>query len=113
MGGTRVSTTRALGTIAPCLHWWVVSTCALVGAGRLWGSVDNEAALRADVASPFYIATEARLGVEIPFASHIGLRVSADLLGTWTPVTIAINEYSTWTASRVVGGLEAGLYVFN
>jgi hypothetical protein len=115
MASTRVSTTRALGTIAPCLHWWVVSTCALVGVGRLWGSVDNETTAfhQTEAASPFYMATGGRLGVEIPFARHVGLRVSADLLGTWTPVTIAIDERSAWTASRVVGGIEAGLYVFN
>jgi hypothetical protein len=115
MASTGVSTTRALGTIAPCLHWWVVSTCALVEAGRLWGSVDNEttALHQAEAASPFYMATGARLGVEIPFARHVGLRVSGDLLGTWTPVTIALDDHSAWTASRVVGGIEAGLYIFN
>ena len=81
----------------------------------MWGTItdDETARQRADMATLFYIAMGGCFGVDVPFAPHVGFRVSADLLGTWTPVTIAIADRTTWTASGVVNGFGAGLYVFN
>jgi hypothetical protein len=60
-----------------------------------------------------YVVTGGRLGVEVPFAPHLGFRGYGEVLGTVTPQAIPIDERPGWTTPLVSGGLGVGLYLFD
>ena len=104
----RINTSRLLGTVALCAHWWKLYGCGVVEAGRLWTEGQGIALpSREDI--PIYAATGTRLGVEVPFAPHLRFRVFGEVLGILTPVEIPVDERPVWTAPRVAGGVGAGL----
>jgi hypothetical protein len=53
-----------------------------------------------------------RAGIEVPFAPHLGFRVSGEVLGTVHPVTFSIDERPAWTTPRASGDVEVGLFLF-
>ena len=104
----RINTSRLLGTVALCAHWWKLYGCGVVEAGRLWTEGQGIAIpSREDI--PIYAATGPRFGVEVPFAPHLRFRVFGEILGILTPVEIPVDERPVWTAPRVAGGIGAGL----
>jgi hypothetical protein len=107
----RVSTSRLLGTVVPCGHWWKLFGCAVGELGQLQGGADNTYPLSA-MGTAFYAAAGARAGIEVPFAPHIGFRGFGEILGTLTPLTVRVNERPAWTTPPASGGFGAGIYVF-
>jgi hypothetical protein len=110
LGSARVVTSRVLGTVAPCGHWWKLYGCAL-------GQVGSLGAHSEDLAYPggldyFYAAIGGRIGVEVPFATHLGFRVSGEVLGTLTPIIARISDMPVYKTSTSSGSVGAGLYVF-
>jgi hypothetical protein len=61
--------------------------------------------------SAYYVAG-GRLGVEVPFASHLGIRVSGEVLGSFTTIVVPFNDQPGWTTPRASGSVGAGLYFF-
>ena len=121
----QMSTARYLIFLDPCVHRWKFFACAVFGAGQLdnlsgaralrtlrFANLDARFALQGTDFAPPIVVSGGRLGVEVPFLPHLGFRVSGELLGNLMPVTIPIDERSGWTTPRVLGGFEAGLYVF-
>jgi hypothetical protein len=106
----RVSTSRLLVTLAPCAHRWKLYGCAVGEVGQLRGGGDG-------LALPVqggrvYVSAGARVGVEVPFAPHLGFRVSGEVLGTVQPIVIPVSQRPGWTTPSASGGLEAGLFLF-
>jgi hypothetical protein len=113
LGGVRVSTSRLLATASiPCAHVWKLYGCGVVGLGRLWGGAEG-IALPVNEGGGTYVVTGGRLGVEVPFAPHLGFRGYGEVLGTVTPQAIPIDERQGWTTPLVSGGLGVGLYLFD
>jgi hypothetical protein len=108
--GERVSTSRLLVTLAPCAHWWKLYGCAVGELGQLRGGGDGIAL--APQEAGIYSAAGGRLGVEVPFAPHLGFRVSGEILGTLTPIAIPIAERPGWATPHAEGDFEAGLILF-
>jgi hypothetical protein len=108
--GERVSTSRLLVTLAPCAHKWKLYGCVVGELGQLRGG--GEGITIQAQASRAYSAAGGRLGVEVPFASHVAFRVAGELLGTVAPVVITFDEGSRWMTPRVSGNVEAGLFLF-
>jgi hypothetical protein len=108
--GEGVSTSRLLVTLAPCAHWWKLYGCAVGELGQLRGGGDG-IALAVQHAS-VYSAMGPRLGVEVPFASHLGFRISGEILGTVKPIVLPVDKRPGWTTPEVSGGFGAGLYLF-
>jgi hypothetical protein len=106
----RVSTSRLLGTVVPCGHWWKLFGCAVGELGQLQGGVDNTYPLSA-MGTVFYAAAGGRAGIEVPFAPHVGFRGFGEILGTLTPRTFLVNERPAWTTPPVSGGFGAGIFV--
>ena len=108
--GAQVSTSRTLITIAPCLHWLKLYGCVVGGMANLSGGGEG-VAYSAQDASYYYVAG-GRLGVEVPFASHLGVRVSGEVLGSFTTIVVPFNDQPGWTTPRASGSVGAGLYFF-
>ncbi len=106
-----LKTERMLLLIDPCIHRWHLFACAVFGGGRLgidWKGWTQGGSYGYD---PAIAVTGGRLGADVPLTSNFGIRVSAELLGTITPITIPVNDRDTWTTPRVSGGIEVGLYI--
>ena len=106
----RVGTSRLLATLAPCAHWWKLYGCAVGELGQLRGR--GEGVALAPQFANVYSAVGGRLGVEVPFAPHLGFRISGEILGTVTPKVIRVDEQPGWTTPTASGGFGAGLYLF-
>jgi hypothetical protein len=106
----RVSTSRLLVTVAPCAHWWKLYGCAVGELGQLRGGGDGIALPTQEAG--IYSAAGGRVGVEVPFAPHLGFRVSGEVLGTLTPIAIPVSENPGWTTPHASGGVAAGLFCF-
>jgi hypothetical protein len=108
--GARIVSSRVLGTIAPCGHWGKLYGCALREVGQLRAH-GEDLAISAE-GSKRYAAIGGRIGVEVPFAPHLGFRGYGEVLGTVAPVAVPINELPGWTTPLASGSVGAGLYVF-
>ncbi len=107
--GTPESFSRLLVTLAPCGHWWKLFLCAVGEVGQIRGF--DSAALPSSIAR-VYAAMGGRAGVEVPFAPHLGFRVSGEVLGTASPVNFSINDRPGWMTPSVSGDVGAGLYLY-
>lgn len=108
--GARIVSSRFVGTVAPCGSWWKIYGCALGELGRF--NLDAEGLPPGGGGSHFYAAIGGRIGIEVPFAAHLGFRVSGEVLGTLTRVQLPINKRPAWTAPLASASVGAGLYVF-
>jgi hypothetical protein len=124
----QIIATRYFIFLSPCVHRWKFFACGVFGGGQFYnlsgvlahraGRQSSEggplAVQESDFAPPIFVAG-GRFGVEVPFAPHLGFRVSGELLGNLTPVTLPIDDRSGngWTTPLVSGGFEVGLYVFS
>jgi hypothetical protein len=108
--GEGVGTSRLLATLAPCVHWWKLYGCAVGELGQLRGR--GEGVALAPQFANVYSAVGGRLGVEVPFAPHLGFRISGEILGTVTPIEIPVSERPGWSTPTASGGFGAGLYLF-
>lgn len=106
--GTPESFSRLLVTLAPCTHGWKLFLCAVGEVGQIQGF--DSAALPSSVAR-VYAAMGGRAGVEVPFAPHLGFRVSGEVLGTASPVSFSVNDKPGWMTPSVSGNVGAGLYL--
>ena len=88
-------------------HWWKLYGCGVVEMGRLWTEGEG-IAIPSREDSQVYASTGPRLGVEVPFAPHLRLRVFGEIFGILMPVEIPVDECPVWTAPRVAGGVGAG-----
>lgn len=112
LGGVRVSASRVLATASPCAHVWKFYGCGVLGAGRFWG-VAEDIALPMQGGSGNYVVTGGRLGVDLPFAPHLGFRGYGGVLANVTPQAIPIDERPGWITPPASGGLGVGLYLFD
>ncbi len=126
----QVRTERAVISLDPCVHRGWFFACAMFGVGNFdnrsgddalrAGKFANEDARLAvqDISSLSIIfVSGGRLGFEGPslkgpFLTRFGFRVSGELVGNVTPITIPLDERAGWTTPDVVGGVEVGLYIF-
>ena len=113
LGGVRISTSRLLATASPCAHVWKLYGCGVVGVGRLWGGAEGIALSVVQAGSGHHIVTGGRLGVELPFAPHLGFRGYGEVLANVTPQAIPIDERPGWTTPPASGGFGVGLYLFD
>jgi hypothetical protein len=111
LAGAKVSTSVLLATAAPCIHQWKLYGCGVVGVGSIWGHASDSHG-RAHVAGT-YAPVGLRLGVEVPFAPHIGLRVFGELLTPIVPVDLELNRRPVWATPPASGGVGVGIYAFN
>ena len=107
--GTPESFSRLLVTLAPCAHWWKLFLCAVGEVGQIQGF--DSAALPTTI-TRVYAAMGGRAGVEVPFAPHLGFRVSGEVLGTASPVNFSVNDRPGWMTPSVSGDVGAGLYLY-
>jgi hypothetical protein len=108
--GARVVTSRLLATVAPCGHWWKLYGCALGELGHIGGTGEN--LVQPLTGGRFYADLGGRLGVEVPFASHLAFRGYGEVLGLLTGATVTINARPAWATPNVSGGIGAGLVIF-
>lgn len=108
--GARASISRLLITLAPCGHAWKLFVCAVGELGQIRGVGEGVAVPAVETGA--YAAVGGRAGVEVPFAPHLGFRVSGEVLGTVHAATFSIDKKPVWEAPRASGGFEAGLYLF-
>jgi hypothetical protein len=107
----QVTSSRLVGVGAPCVYVLkVIFACGLIEAGNLHLSVDN-------VSGPVegdrqYFALGGRLGVEVPFASHVGFRGFGEALSALSYDTEYINRIPVYTSPQPHASVGAGLYVF-
>ena len=109
--GAKVSSSVLVATAAPCIHQWKLYGCGVVGVGFIWGDA-SDSYDRAHVAG-MYAPVGLRLGVEVPFASHLGLRVYGEFLTTIVPVDLELNGRPAWMTPPASGGVGVGLYAFD
>ena len=115
--GARLSTWRLIGAALPCGHlsWesWGLFGCGVVQAGKIWGRSEGVPA-PATIGEP-YLGMGARFGAELrlmPITPHLGLRLSADVLGNVTRSTFLIDDRAVWTTPRLAGGVGLGVFAF-
>jgi hypothetical protein len=101
-----VSTWLAAGGLAPCLHFGVVFGCAVGQLGALHG--DGSGVMLPNSGARVFAVFGPRLGLEIPVASFLALRVRADVLANPARVTVDLDGAPAWRASAVTGTLAAG-----
>lgn len=103
----RAQTARFAATLAPCARLRVVFGCALAELGWLqaWGS-DLDVARSA--AMPF-VAAGARLGVDLPVANALSVRVYAEGAFDLDRARFELDYYDVWTAPLVEGTLAIGV----
>jgi hypothetical protein len=117
-GGARLATRRVLGALVPCGHWSLRESfgllgCAVMQAGRIWGEAEGVPA-PTTIGQP-YFAAGGRFGVELrltPITSHLGLRLSGDLLVNVQRTTFVIYEHGSWTTPRLAGDVGLGVVAF-
>jgi hypothetical protein len=101
--GGEISSSLMLGSIVPCFHLGRFMGCGLLGVGALRGA--GHSLTNAETVTLPYAALGARIGVELPLVSVVSVRVSADLLGTLS--RISLRESGTgvafWTSPPVSG----------
>ena len=112
LGGARVVTSRVLGTIAPCGHWWKLYGCAVGQLGQLQYRFEDRIVYPLGGSHDLYAAIGGRIGVEVPFAPHVGFRGFAEVLGTVTPVNVFFDDRVAWSTASSTESFGAGLYVF-
>jgi hypothetical protein len=98
-------------SLVPCVQQEPLFVCAIGTFGALRGAGAGVGAPRK--ATTFYSAAGVRLGVEIPVAGPLALRVHGDLLSTITRTTLFVQDAEAWTTPTVHGffGLElAGIF---
>lgn len=104
--GAEVSSSRITGALVPCGHLGWLAGCAVVALGQLRGA--SSPANTPDAASALFFAAGGRLGIEIPVASHLAVRLAAELLGTRSTV-YRLDGKPVWQAAPLTGGPLAGL----
>jgi hypothetical protein len=103
-----LSSTRLLGTVAPCAHWWKLFGCAVGELGQL-----KIAAIHGIITGPdriVYATAGLRLGIEVPLVPHFGLRGFGDVTATPTPLIVNSVHGTLWETPIVAGSVGAGVY---
>jgi len=104
----RVSFSRVWIGIAPCAHWDPFFVCGVLMATRF--SVQ-----RADVDGLGDDGTDAasgaRIGLETPFGSTVGLRLQSDLLATLTRTSVTLRGNEVWRTPSWSMSFSAALAV--
>ncbi|MGZ3454115.1 MAG: hypothetical protein ACXVEF_31195 [Polyangiales bacterium] len=98
-------------SFVPCVYQEVLFACAVGTFGALRGAGAGVGSPRK--ATTFYSAAGVRLGVEIPLAGPIALRIHGDALSTITRTTLFVQDAEAWTTPTVHGifGLDlAGIF---
>jgi hypothetical protein len=111
-GGVRVVSSRVLGTVAPCAHWWKLYGCAVGALGQLQHHYEDRTVYPVDGIHDLHAAMGGRIGIQVPFAPHVGFRGFAEVLGTITPVVAYFNNRPAWSTASSTESFGAGLYVF-
>lgn len=76
----RLSTYNLLLDVAFCAYRWKLYGCAVLGMAQLRGQ-SEAIAIPAGGTYSGYVETGPRLGIEVPFAPHLGFRVFGEALG--------------------------------
>jgi hypothetical protein len=97
-----------LGTLAPCFHLRALLGCGLVAGGALIGSSDRATAPTRMGATPF-VALGGRAGVEKGLVAGLAGRLTVDLLGTVTRITLDVRGSGSWRTPPVTAALGAGV----
>ncbi len=104
-GGFRSSV--AMATLAPCVHVQRFSGCGVAKLGRMWvhGLGVDEARSRSGVLGQAGV----RLVVSQSLGRHMACMLHAEVLGTPTRWTVAVNHVGVWTVppAAFVGGIDA------
>jgi hypothetical protein len=107
MDGVDVSTSRFLGALVPCGHVGWFAGCLLGELGQLRGGIGVPGATP-DHQAGLFGAAGARLAAEIPVASHLLIRLAADLTGARS-AAFTLNGKPLWQTPAFTGGVGAGL----
>jgi hypothetical protein len=105
-GGSTIESRLTAGSVAPCFHYDPGYFCAVGTLGSVEATSDAE---NAESDSGYYAGLGLRLGTEWRASHRIVVRTHADLLGTLSPVTIALDERDVWQMSKITGSLGIAL----
>lgn len=106
--GVELSTSRFVGTVAPCGHAGYFVGCALAEVGPIWGTVTGGDVIP-NTRKTLYVAAGGRIGAEVPLAPHLALRPAVDLLLAIQPTGFRIDGARRWETPTVAAGLGVGL----
>ncbi len=106
----QVTTSRLLVTGAPCVHLWKLFGCGLIELGNMHESADNIPVTAEGNVLLFGVG--GRLGIEVPFAAHVGFRGFGEALGARKYDTIRIDGVPVYISPVPHASVGAGLYVF-
>jgi hypothetical protein len=103
VAGGRVSASMLAGTLAPCLHRWLVGGCLLATVALLRGSGQDLVDPREETTS--LVAFGARTMIEVPGGSWIAFRAHLDLLSPLVRTTLKVGGEPVWTSPPVSAAL--------
>jgi hypothetical protein len=103
--GTPLDVASLAALAAPCAHLGYFSGCGLAQLGAL--DVSGERVRSRD---RFLLAAAGgRVALDIPLWRGLAARAHADVLVTFSPTTLLVNEHEVWTTPRLSGAAGAGL----
>lgn len=106
----RLTTTTALGTVAPCFHVGWFAGCAEVMAGAIWLS-------GSELAEPqrhtiFQAALGLRAQLEVPLGQQVALRGFVEGQANLVRAAAEVGPERVWTAGPVSGGGGLALVIY-
>lgn len=99
--GGSVSASLLLVSLVPCLHYKIMSACALGGIGAF--RADGQGVTDPQHVAKPYGAVGGRLAIELPVGSVLAFRVHADLLATLSQTTLRLDNHDVWTTPPLSG----------
>jgi hypothetical protein len=97
-----LSTSLAVGSFAPCLHWRWLLGCGLLTVGALHGAGVN---VHPDGQTAPYVAAGLRAGVEAPFSDHFAGQLVADGVITALRPRMLVGATEEWIAPAASGAI--------
>lgn len=94
------------GAVLPCAHQGIFFGCAVGELG--WLRLRGDAVSADHPAAPF-LGIGGRGGVEIPLGARFLVQARAELLGTFAPRFLPINDNDGWRTSPLTGTFATGL----
>jgi hypothetical protein len=103
-----VSTATYLVSVAPCGHLGVPFACVLLGAGAFAYSGGDDLA-KARSGAVLAAVSGARVGAKFPLASTLDAFVAGDLLATFTPNRVRIDDVEVYRQPLISAAVGIGV----
>ncbi|AKV00016.1 hypothetical protein AKJ09_06679 [Labilithrix luteola] len=110
-GGGRLRTTLVGAAVVPCARVGWASACAVALLARMHAETTDVP--RGASENFVHVAVGARLGADVPLASDVALRLSAEALGTVAPFVVDAGGSHVYESAPLAGLASAALlYAF-